>query len=183
MFEFNGKVKQQISGTGIGSKSAPPYACIYMDKTETDFRKTQDLQPYIWLHSIAYFFTWTHGEAKLKEFMKKLKQFLPKLRFTCESSHTKVAFLDFKFSFENVCITTDLYTKSTDCLRYLHCSSTPPDHLKNSIIYTQVSRLSNICTYERDFQRHPLDMKSWLLQRGYSKDMIDSQILKIKSGT
>ena len=31
-FEFNGKVKQQKPGTTIGTKFAPPYACIFMDK-------------------------------------------------------------------------------------------------------------------------------------------------------
>ena len=41
LFGFNDKVKQQTSGTAIGIKFAPPYACIYMDKTETDFLKTQ----------------------------------------------------------------------------------------------------------------------------------------------
>ena len=40
-FEFNGKVKNQISGTAIGTKSAPPYACIFMDQVETEFLKTQ----------------------------------------------------------------------------------------------------------------------------------------------
>ena len=33
--------KQQISRTTIGTKFALPYAFIYMDKTETDFLKTQ----------------------------------------------------------------------------------------------------------------------------------------------
>ena len=31
-FEFNGQIKQQISGTAIGTKFAPPYACLFMDK-------------------------------------------------------------------------------------------------------------------------------------------------------
>ena len=39
--------KQQISGTAVGTKFAPPYAFTCMDKTETDFLKTQDLQPFI----------------------------------------------------------------------------------------------------------------------------------------
>ena len=58
------------------------------------------------------------------------------------------------------------YTKSTDCHQYLHCSSTHPDHLQNSIIYSQAFRLCNICTYERDFRRHALDMKLWFLETG-----------------
>ena len=114
--------------------------------------------------------------------MEKLNQFLPNLKFTYESSQKKVAFLDLNVSLENGCITTDLYTKSTDCHQYLHCSSAHPDHLKNSIIYSQALRLSNICTYERYFQRHALDMKSWFLERGYSKKMIDSQMEKVKFG-
>ena len=39
-FEFNGIVKQQISGTAIGTKFAPTYACIFMDKLETDILRT-----------------------------------------------------------------------------------------------------------------------------------------------
>ena len=31
-FEFNGQIKQHISGTVIGTKFAPPYACLFMDK-------------------------------------------------------------------------------------------------------------------------------------------------------
>ena len=34
-FEFKGKVKKQLSGTAIRTKYAPPYTCIFMDKTET----------------------------------------------------------------------------------------------------------------------------------------------------
>ena len=76
LFEFNDKVKQQISGTAIGTKFAPPYACIYMDKTETDFLKTRDFQPFIWLRCIDdIFFIWTHGEAEPKNFMEKLNLF------------------------------------------------------------------------------------------------------------
>ena len=123
-----------------------------MDKTETDFLKTQDLQAFIWpCYTDNIFFIWKHGEAELKRFMEKLNQFLLNLKFTYESSQKKVAFLDLNVSLENGCITTDLYTKSTDCHQYLHCSSVHPEHLKNSIISSQALRLSNICTYKRDF--------------------------------
>ena len=33
-FELNGQIKQQISGTAIGAKFAPPYACLFMDKID-----------------------------------------------------------------------------------------------------------------------------------------------------
>ena len=40
-FEFGQKVFHQFSGTAIGTKFAPPYMCIFMDKFETNFLKTQ----------------------------------------------------------------------------------------------------------------------------------------------
>ena len=33
-FEFNSAAYQQTSGTAIGTKFAPPYACIFMDQIE-----------------------------------------------------------------------------------------------------------------------------------------------------
>ena len=52
IFEFNGKVKKQVAGTAIGTKFAPHYACIYMDETETEFLKKQELQPLVWFRYI-----------------------------------------------------------------------------------------------------------------------------------
>ena len=40
-FEFNSQIKQQISGMAIGTKCAPMYACIFMDKVETVFGDTK----------------------------------------------------------------------------------------------------------------------------------------------
>ena len=40
---FDSKVFQQISGTAIGTKFAPPYTCIYMDRVDQDFLETQEL--------------------------------------------------------------------------------------------------------------------------------------------
>ena len=40
-FEFNNQIKQQISGMAIGTKCAPTYSCIFMDKVETELWDTQ----------------------------------------------------------------------------------------------------------------------------------------------
>ena len=58
--------------------------------------------------------------------------------FTYEPSQKKVAFLDINVSLENGYVTTDLYTKSTDCHQYLHCSSAHPHHQKNSIFIAKL---------------------------------------------
>ena len=81
-FEFNSKIKQQISGTAIGTKFAPPYACIFMDKLETDFLDKENLKPWVWLRYIDdIFFVWTHGEELLHDLLKRLNEFHPSVKF------------------------------------------------------------------------------------------------------
>ena len=46
LFEFDSKIYKQISGTAIGTKFSPQYACIFMDHIETEFVKTQDIKPW-----------------------------------------------------------------------------------------------------------------------------------------
>ena len=48
-FGFNSKVKQQLSGTAIGTKFAPPYAYIFMDRVETDFLEKERQKLWVWL--------------------------------------------------------------------------------------------------------------------------------------
>ena len=67
-FEFGTKTKQQISGTAIRTKFAPPYPCIFMSDLETNFLESQHLQHLVWLRYIDYiFFIWTYGEESLKK--------------------------------------------------------------------------------------------------------------------
>ena len=49
-FEFGRSVYQQVSGTAIDTKFAPPYACIFMDRLENSFLEKQTLKPLVWLH-------------------------------------------------------------------------------------------------------------------------------------
>ena len=44
-FDFSNKMFQQILGTAIGTKLAPLYARIYVDRVGQRFLGTQELQP------------------------------------------------------------------------------------------------------------------------------------------
>ena len=51
-FQFNGKVKQQISGAAIRTKFASTYAFVVMDLVETNFRRAQENVPLTWFRYI-----------------------------------------------------------------------------------------------------------------------------------
>ena len=115
-FEFDSKVKQQISGTAIGTRFAPPYACIFMDKVETDFLETQGVKPLVWLiYNDDILFIWNESEEKLDEFLENLNNFHPNLKFISEKSKKSVNLLDVKVSLIEQHLETNLYCQPTDC--------------------------------------------------------------------
>ena len=109
-FEFNGIVKQQISGTAIGTKFAQTHACIFMSKLETDFFNTQEYLRLVWSRHIDdIFFILTHGEEKLKFFLDDLHKYHPNINFTHESNKECINFLDLTVSLLDNKVFTDLY--------------------------------------------------------------------------
>ena len=123
-FEFNSKPKQQISGTTIGTKLAPSYACIFMDQVETEFLAKEFLKPWVWLRYIDdIFFVWNQGEESLQQFLEQLNEFHPSPRFTSEISAHQVNFLDVTVKLQENEFLTDLYCKKTDCHQYCHYDS------------------------------------------------------------
>ena len=137
IFEFNSKAYQQKSGTDIGTKFAPPYACIYMDEVEQNFLETQSKKPLIWLRYIDdIFFIWTHGEQELERFLKDLNNFTPNLSFTHEASKNCIPFLDLKVKLIDGKLETDLFMKPTDRHQYLYYLSSHPEHTKCSVVYS-----------------------------------------------
>ena len=153
-FEVNGQVKQQISGTAIGTKFTPAYACIFMNDDESKFLETQSLQPLIWFRYIDdVFFIWTHKEEKLQLILTDLNNYNPHVKFKYEFNKVHILFMDLNASFCNGKLTTDLYVKPTDQHQYLHYTSAYLNHTKRSIVYGQALRLSRICSYKNNFEK------------------------------
>ena len=136
------------SGTAIGTKLTPPYACIFMDEVETEFLKSQELQPFLWLCDIEdVFFTWTHGEKKLTQFPNEINNFHSNMKFTYETTSCTVNFLDLNVSSRNEAIHTNVYIRPTDGHQYFHYQSSHPLNIKTSIPYSQALReVSRICS-------------------------------------
>ena len=134
-FEFDTNVYQQISGTVIGTKFAPPYACIFIDQLETRFLENQNLKPLVWFRYIhGIFFIWTHGEENLRNFMAEFNLFSNDIKFTYEYNKDTISFLDLKVISSNGKLITSLHSKPTDCNQYLHYGAFHPEYTKRSIV-------------------------------------------------
>ena len=83
LLEFNGRVKNQISGTDIVTKFFPPNACIVVEQVLTEFRKTQKHKSVAWFrYTDDVFFIWFYDKEKLRPFLEDLNKFLPNITFT-----------------------------------------------------------------------------------------------------
>ena len=175
-FEFNSSCKHQILGTAIGTKFAPPYACIFMDYIEREFLKNEEIQPWIWFRYIDdIFFIWTASEKEFDEFLNRLNSFHPNLRFTHERSRESLNFLDVVVKIQQGEFVTDLYYKPTDRHQYLHFDSCHASHTKTSIVYSQALRMKRICSRRSDLIVNINKLKDWFRERGYPEEIVNKE--------
>ena len=151
-----------------------------MDEMETNFLKTQQLQPFRFIDDI--FFMWTHGKEQLNLFLKDLNEFHPNLKFTYETSQNSVDFLDLNVSLKDDAIFTDLHIKPTDGHQFLHYKSSHPRVIKNSIPFSQALRIRRLCSSQNDLHSHISNLKGWLLARDYPQKVVSEQTDKVVFG-
>ena len=114
--------------------------------------------------------------GKLQLFLTDLNNYNPHIKLTDEFDKGRISFLDLKVSFCDGELTTDLHVEPTDRHQYLHYTSVHPNHTKQSMIYSQERRLSRICSYKNDFEKHLEEMKSWFRVRGYPDNLVKKEI-------
>ena len=180
-FEFDSETYHQISGTAIGTKFAPTFACIFMDKFETDFLSEQPIQPWIWLRYIDdIFFIWTGSNNELDSFLERLNQFHPSIKFTSERSRETINFLDVNVKLEGNTFATDL-TKETDSHQFLHFASSHPLHMKKSSVYSQGLRIRRLCSADDTFLLRLSQLSEWFKERCYPQNIINNELAKVKN--
>ena len=79
-------------------------------------------------------------------------------------------------------LVTDLYFKEMDRHQYLRYQTCHSEHIKKSIVYSQALRLKRNCTFEKDFNRHLVNMKEWFFARGYPEKMVKEQMKRVVFG-
>ena len=71
---------------------------------------------------------------------------------------------------------TDLHVKPTSKHQYLHTKSCHPKHCKTAIPYSQALRIKRICSERENLSLRTEQLKYHLSRRGYSEQLLDSEI-------
>ena len=148
-----------------------------MDQVKTEFLETQKHKPLVWCNETElkpYAFAFQEIQSQLgpwimslimssffRLMVKKSSAYFWKIwtSFTLTSNFLmrkirKHYFLDLNVSLLDGNISTDWYVKPTDRHQFLHYASSHSDHTKCSIVFSQVLRVSRICSEKTDFLKY-----------------------------
>ena len=74
-------------------------------------------------------------------FIKELNSYSDLIKFTFESDKENINYLDVNINLSSGHLMTNMHVKPTDSHQYLDYSSSHPNHIKRSIVYSQFLRL------------------------------------------
>ena len=93
------------------------------------------------------------SREELNLFINSVNSFHPALKYTWEISENSLAFLDIKLCINDNGLSTSVHYKATDSHNYLLHSSSHPQHVKNSIPFSQFPTLRCLCSDDTDFNK------------------------------
>ena len=195
-FCFDQKMYAQKIGTAIGTKFAPPYACLsmgYLEETK--------LYPELYLHfdvSIVEFIIELYKRymddgivplpptVDINVFESILQGLDPSIEFTLEKAMESTLpngrickilnFLDVNVILhEDGQVETDVYYKATNSHDYLDFDSHHPTHIKENIPFNLAKRIIVFCSNERKEKVRLNELKQWLLKCNYPEKLIDKK--------
>lgn len=189
-FAFGKNHYLQVKGTAMGTKVAPTYATLTLGYLE---EKLHEQILSLWGEEEARsiksswkrflddcFILWNNSDENLKIFHQLVNNLDPNIKFTLESSDTKLPFLDVLVIKKNSKLFTDIYYKTTDTHQYLHFNSCHPHHTKTAIPYNLARRICTIVSDENTQDIRLGELKHYLTNQGYPEGLIDDGIRKAK---
>ena len=200
-FMFDNKVYHQIVGTAMGSKCAPPFACLtvaYLEESKLFpiiLPKYFNILQQKWIEDnlkryMDDGFLALLNTINISTFMKCLNMMHPKIQFTDERAKfvTQNGLKSQRLNFLDVTvilnqknqIETDVYYKATNSHDYLNYNSSHPDHTKNNVPFNLAKRLICFVTNDKVLQSRLKELRTFLKQCDYPESVIEKGIHNAK---
>ena len=130
VFRFDGQIYEQIQGTAMGTKMAPSYANLFMDRFERAFLAQVPTQLLVWKRYIDDILCILIGtRSELEGFLDRLNKAHRTLKFTWSISDERIEFLDLNLFKEGRFHRTNYLDMSTHLKKttlFNTCISLPP---------------------------------------------------------
>ena len=160
----------------MGTRMAPSYANLFMDRLDRAFLAQELTLPIVWKRYIDDIFCiWTGSRSQLDGFLDRLNKVHPSIKFTWSISDTQVQFLDLniqRFSQTNL-LDLKTYFKPTNTFQYLHFASSYPRSVFKGLVKGEAIRFLRSNTHAPTFTNTIRIFKKHLLRRKYPKDFVN----------
>ena len=194
-FQFNEHFWHQLIGTPMGTKFAPPYACLtmgYLEETRLYPRLPLLFSPSVCNMIIEFFrryiddcFQPWSRSADINTFFNLLNDLHPDITFTmekgvkvqgstCSIFYIKLNFLDITIILhQDGRIETDIFYKDTNTHDYLDYYSSHPTHVKDNIPFTLAKKIIVFCSNPVTEKIRLEELRQHLLKCNYDRKIID----------
>ena len=198
---FENELWQQITGTSMGTKMAPPYACLtigFLEETvlfptllPSKFSK-EECERIIelffrFMDDGTSFFPKYSSKGILLELLNSMH---PSIKYTVEEPEMSMTdgeliqslvFLSILIHLnEEGFIWTNVHYKETNAFDYLSWDSHHPKHIMENIPYCLAKRIIVMTTKDKDMEKNLVHLKECLTNRGYPSRVIEKGIHNAK---
>ena len=158
----------------MGTRMAPNYAIIFMNYLESNFLETTTRKPKIWLRFIDdILMIWSHGVQELKNFMDRINNYHPTIKFTYDHHREEIPFLDnIGYRTRDNKLFTGNCHKPSENKQYLHYNSAHP-RKQESVPYGLLIRSERICSEQKYFEQEARKILQQLKYRKYPQQLLD----------
>ena len=195
-FMFDIQLYNQKQGTAMGTKCAPPYACLTIGYQEETKLFVTELPKYFTEDEITLikrifkrymddgillwpnFLSFDNFKICLQNLDINIKFTFEKAKISYDNNGNTIQtlnFLDITIIYHNNTRTfeTDIYYKDTNAHDYLSYLSAHPEHIKNNIPYNLAKRIIVFVSNETKVKERLKELKNWLLNCDYPEHTIN----------
>ena len=186
----------QVIGTAIGTKFAPPYACLtmgYLEETKLYPALQRHLEPDLYEFIVRCYYRYMDDgiiplppTIDIRLFNDILQSLDPNISFTLEEAERIIneigeimqalPYLDVNVTLhEDGLVETDVFYKQTNSHDYLDYYSHHPQHTKENIPYNLAKRIIVFCSNQSKEESRLHELKQWLLQCNYPEKLVDKK--------
>ena len=199
-FIFLNSMYYRKSGTAIGTKWAPPYACLTIGYLEECILFPIELVKYfneeecelieeIFKRCMDDGFIIWPTELSFEKFMICLNNLNKNIKFTYEEASYDNCEEIYSLNFLDVTvilhtnsntIETDIYYKITNSHGYLPFNSDRPEHIKKNIPFNLAKKIITFVSNDEKVEYRLNELKEWLLNCGYPINTINKSFHNAK---
>jgi hypothetical protein len=168
-FMFNNLLYKQITGTAMGTASAPCYASLFLSALERPLvRKYSNIVFYKRFIDDGLLIWENTNEFTIDDFLNDFTK-RSDLLFTYEKSDSKIQFLDIEIIKDNKRYISRSYQKTLNLFLYTASTSAHPSGVLKSLVYGRIKKFYFQNDNHTDFIYFVTDLFQHLLKRGYTR--------------